>query len=105
MPPHPTDACYCHVIHAGVRNIQRLVAAGNLAGVAVEVEHLGFVADLLDSYLLYHGTPNFNESLHTQYWSEVRQAYKRRADPQSLEDMESPWYFLALILGHEQDSG
>jgi hypothetical protein len=79
MPPHPTDACYCHVVGAGVRNIGRLAAAGNLAAVAVEVEHLEFVSELLDSYLLYctHGR-GFDESLHVRYWHQIRPAYVAR---------------------------
>ena len=104
MPPHPTDACYCHVIEAGTRNLRRLAAAGDLAGVAIEAEHLQFVAGLLDAYLVYRGTPNFDESLHRRYWHEVRATYKARAGSESLAEMDSAWYFLAFILGHEQDA-
>ncbi len=81
MPPHPTDACYCHIVVAGVRNIQRLTAVGDLAHVEVEAEHLAFVSRLLDNYLLYctHGS-GFDESLHATYWHEIRPAYASRAD-------------------------
>ncbi len=103
MPPHPADACYCHVIGAGVRNVRRLAAQGDLAGVVAEAEHLQFVAGLLDTSLLYRGTPNFDESLHGRYWREVRAAYRARAGRESLAEMDTPWYFLAFILGHEQD--
>lgn len=104
MPPHPVDVCYCHIIGAGVRNIQRLAAASDPAGVAVEADHLAFVSDLLDAYLLYQGTPQFDESLHTRYWQKVRPAYASQLGHESLAEMESPWYFLAFILGHEQDA-
>ncbi len=105
MPSHPTDACYCHIVDAGVRNIQRLAAAGDMAAVVVEAEHLAFVAGLLDSYLLHctHGR-GFDESLHGQYWREVRQAYKARACQVSLAEMDTPWYFLAFALGYPQDA-
>jgi len=105
MPPHPTDACYCHVVGAGIRNIQRLAASCDLAAVAVEAEHLAFVSGLLDSYLLYriHGS-GFDESLHGRYWHEVRPAYAARAGRESLAEMDTPWYFLAFILGFEYNA-
>ncbi|MBN9524009.1 hypothetical protein J0H58_36780 [bacterium] len=104
MPPHPTDACYASIVAAGARNVQRLAAAGDLAGVAVEAEHLAFVAGLLDAYLLYRGTPRFDESLHGRYWREVRATYKERAGPGALDEMDTHWYFLAFALGHPQDA-
>ncbi len=100
MPPHPTDACCCHIVRAGIRNIRRLTVAGDLAAVAVESEHLEFVSGLLDSYLLYytHGR-GFDESLHLQYWEQVCPAYAARASPESLAEIDIPWYCLALSLG------
>src|SRR5262245_47458037 len=102
MRPHPTEACYCHVVAAGVRNVRRLAAAGDLTGVALEAKHLEFVAGLLDSYLLYctHGR-DFDESLHGRYWREVRPAYAVRAGPESRAEMDIPWEFLAFSLRFE----
>ena len=103
MPPHPTDACYCHVVAAGVRNIQRLAAAGDLEGLSIEVAHTRFVVELLDSFLLYHGTPRFDESMHRRYWDEVRGTYQAQASSASLAEMEIPWDFLAHGLGFDQE--
>ncbi|HEY1066741.1 MAG TPA: hypothetical protein VGE52_11550, partial [Pirellulales bacterium] len=79
MPPHPVEACYCHVIEAGVQNIQRLAAVGDMAGVAVEADHVAYVARLLDDYLLYRGTRNFDEARHRAYWCEARITYQSQA--------------------------
>jgi hypothetical protein len=100
MPPHPTDACYCHIIEAGVRNIRRLTSAADLGAVATEAEHLEFVSQLLDDLLL-HGTHGcgFDESLHERYWLAVRPAYAARASPESLAEMDIAWEFLASSLG------
>jgi hypothetical protein len=105
MPPHPKDACYCHVIGAGVSNIRRLTAAGDLAAVAMEAEHLEFVSRLLASFLLHstHGR-GFDELLHVRYWEEVRPAYAARACPESLAEMDIPWEFLASSLGIEYNA-
>src|SRR4051812_3603651 len=46
MPPHSLDQAYGHVIEAAARNVRRLVAASDLAQLAVEAEHLVHVTDL-----------------------------------------------------------
>jgi hypothetical protein len=102
MPPHPTDACYCHVVEAGARNIQRLAEAGDLKQIAIEAEHLAFVAKLVTDLLLHcvHGR-GFDEAEHAEYWTKVRRAYAALADPGSLEEMDIPWEFLASSLRYE----
>lgn len=102
MPPHPTDACYCDIIEAGVRNIRRLTVASDFSKIACEADHLAFVSTLLGRYLLYcvHGT-GFDESLHSRYWNEVRPLYMQRASSDSTKEMDTAWNLLAFSLGIE----
>lgn|GEM_PF-4477134 len=90
-----TNVCYCCIGRAGVHNIERPVAAGDLAAVAVEAEHLAFVSTLLDCYLLCcthcHG---FDDSLHQRYWDEIRPAYAAGGGPElrnALDILGMPW--------------
>ncbi len=105
MPPHPIDSCYCDIIEAGVRNIQRLTIASDFSGIASEADHLAFVSTLLGQMLLYcvHGS-GFDESLHSRYWNEVRLLYMLQASPDSIKEMDTAWYFLAFSLGIEYEA-
>lgn len=95
MPPHPFNASLCHVIEAGLKNIQRLQMAGKHEDVTVEVKHLLLVEAILSSYCLYNGTPRYDKTLFEQYWLVSRRDYMSTIDLESLVDMMIAWEFLA----------
>ena len=95
MPPHPFNASLCHVIEAGLKNIQRLNKEGRHDDVAVEVEHLLEVQDILTRYCLYYRTEHYDEAAFERYWRVSRLAYKAKVDEASLEGMMNAWAILA----------
>ena len=95
MPPHPFNASLCHVIGAGLKNIQRLNKEGRAGDVAIEVDHLLEVAGILNRYCLYYGTPRYDHTAFERYWRVSRLAYKAKVDDASLEGMMGAWSFLA----------
>lgn len=95
MPPHPLNASLCHVIEAGLKNIQRLNKAGRHDDVAIEVRHLLEVEDILNRYCLYHGSSRYDDAAFERYWRVSRLAYKAKVDEASLVEMMNAWAFLA----------
>lgn len=95
MPPHPFNASLCHVIEAGLKNIQQLNTEGRADAVAIEVEHLLEVQDILNRYCLYYGSPRYDDAVFERYWRVSRLAYKAKVDEASLEGMMNAWAFLA----------
>lgn len=106
MPPHPFNASLCHVIEAGLKNIQRLNKEGKGDVVAIEAEHLLEVQNILVSYCLYCGSPRYDDAAFERYWHDSRLTYKSKADEASLESMMIAWAFLApdyQLFAREED--
>jgi len=104
MPPHKLDESYAHIVQAGARNVCRLIGAGDLRQAQVEAEHLQFVADLLDGYLLHGrwGDARYDEAAHAVYWHRVRPAYIAQADSASLKELESAWDCLLWCIDRDE---
>jgi hypothetical protein len=97
MPCHPTDACYCHVIEAGLRNISRLTNTGAAELAATEVEHLRAVTEILSARLLYTPSDARHDPLiDLRYWKQVYPQYLAKADPESSKEHRFAWEALAL---------
>ena len=103
MPPHPTEACYCHVVSAGLENIDRLIAEG-AASIYLqnELRHIRSVNRTLTDFLLYHPhDARWTGVEHDNYWDQIRPAYVENADADSVENMFVAWECLALATrGH-----
>ena len=95
MPPHPLNACCCHLIEQGLRNIVRLAQEGDSSHILVEVQHIGPVATLLTEYELRKNVDQLVGDLH-RYWTDIRPRYLSRADEQSIRDFDTAWYFLGF---------
>ena len=97
MPCHPTNACYCHVIEAGLRNISRHNDTGASELVATEVEHIKAVTEILTKRLLYTlGEPRHDPLIDLRYWKQAYPQYLAKADPESIKEHLIAWEFLAF---------
>jgi len=97
MPTHPTEACYCHVIEAGLANIERHYRRGATDELANELEHIRAVTEILTAVLLYPPSdPRHDESIHDRYWDWIRPRFIARANSDSVRQHIDAWEFLAL---------
>jgi hypothetical protein len=98
MPPHPLNACCCHVIAQAVTNIARLAEDEDSEHVAVETAHVAPVIAMLDEYLLRKDYEQLKQDA-LRYWATIRPVYLTRADDQSVRDFDTAWYMYAFALG------
>ncbi len=80
-----------------MRNIARHNHSGADDLIAVEIEHLRAVTEILTAKLLYG--PNdcrHDPAIDERYWDEVRPRYLAHADPESCNQHVIGWQFLAL---------
>lgn len=103
MPPHPLNACCCHLIAQAIANIQRLTESNDKQHVLIEINHIAPIVAMLDEWLLRKDWDSLErDALH--YWQTARPQYIRQADPQSVTDFDTCWDCLAYALDLPFDS-
>ena len=97
MPVHPIEACYCHLIEAGLENLDRLNKADSDSDLAQnELWHLHTVNRTLTDFLLYHPhDARWTGSEHDNYWDQTRPKYMLAANPMLIDNYYIAWEFLA----------
>ena len=103
MPCHPTEACYCHVIEAGLRNLSRHNGSCATELAETELEHLRAVTKILTETLLYTPIdPRHDPSIDLRYWKQAYPQYLAKTDSESRKEHQFAWEFLALAtLGND----